>query len=169
MTESPYNYKAKIHSNLQFKMRNFDVNFHNVMLSSSVFFPHLERVPVWSLLLALARPSPSSSYLGFEMIFPSQRIFSSVHGKEGTCPQAHRTPAHRWASPVLRPRRTGRSSSASGLGSPWLGEVALSDLVSQFYFHFGLELKEQQHLSNNICCLSKMIYLCLLKLFFWWK
>ena len=30
---------------------------------------YLERVPVWSLLLALARPSPSSSYLQCECDF----------------------------------------------------------------------------------------------------
>ena len=49
---------------------------------------------------------------------------------------------------------------------PGWGRLLCQIFVSQFCFHFRVELKEQQHPSNNICCLSKMIDLCLLKLSF---
>ena len=130
------------------------------------FFPHLERVPVWSLLLALARPSPSSSYLGFEMIFPLKEFFHRSTEKRAPVPR------HIGLRPIGEHLLLLASSVLAGPHRlldwvhPGWGRLLCQTFVSQFYFRFGLELKEQQHPSNNICCLSKMIYLCLLKLFY---
>ena len=136
------------------------------MLSSSFF----SSPGKGSRLVAITGTGPTLAQLIVPRIwndFPSQRIFSSVHGKEGTCPQARRTPAHRWASPAPRPLRTGRSSSASALGSPWLGEVELSDLCFTVLLSFWTGIKRtaapvQQYLlsvKNDLFMFAQVVLL----------